>query len=43
MVEMNVSEPLKFETELVNILCWQEDGGAIIENDHSTHDQKRRT
>jgi len=42
MAEMIKRERLKFETEPADILRWKEDGGRIIQVDHSTRDRKRR-
>jgi hypothetical protein len=38
MSETNLPE---LETELSMILRWEEDGGKIIEINHSTHNQKK--
>lgn len=41
MVEMIELKRLKFEPEPVSIQRWEEDGGRIIEMDHSPRDRKR--
>jgi hypothetical protein len=35
-------KPEWLNTELVNILRWEDDGGKIVETNHSTFDEKRR-
>jgi hypothetical protein len=42
MVEIIKHELLKVETELVSILRWEDDGGKVIEINHSILDRKRR-
>lgn len=42
MIMVKTIRPEWLNTELINILRWEDDGGKIIEMNHSTSDQKRR-
>src|ERR1051326_4104627 len=41
MIMVNTIRPEWLNTELINILRWEDDGGKITEMNHSTFDQER--